>query len=514
MAQYDFIVIGSGIAGLLSAIHASKKGSVMVVTKKKLAEGSTPYAQGGIAVAVGPKDSFKKHIADTLETGHFLNDRKAVEFIVKRGPAAVLELESFGVRFNCMADGRPDLKLEGGHSENRIVYFKDEIGREIENALIKRLKQIKNITIFENTFVKDLILKETSLENTSPKKQQTCIGVEIIKKNKVSHIFGRRTILATGGAGQVFLKTTNPEVSTGDGIAMANRAGCRISGMEFFQFHPTALDSNTNPLFLLSETLRGEGARLLNEKGVRFMAKVHPLAELAPRDIISRTMVKQHRCYLDLRGITPKTLKAKYPNILAKIKASGKNPEKDPIPVSPVAHYLCGGIRTDLKGRTGVKNLYAAGECANTGLHGSNRLASNSLLEAAVMAKQVTLDPLPRIKTGLAGTSEAAKKTAPPPTNNFPRKIPAKTLHLFRKEIQTFMWQNAGIIRSEKSLKKALSKLESIEKNLAAFSNPAIRRPLPTNQILELHNLLETALLIVKAALKRKKSIGTHYRTD
>lgn len=480
--EFDFIVIGSGVAGLMSALYACKKGTVLVITKKKIADCNTYYAQGGIAAVTGQGDSFVKHVKDTLEAGHYLNDRKAVEYIVKKGPAAVNRLAKWGVKFDVDKKGEFDLKLEGGHSANRILHYKDQIGVSIEKALIKQIRKNKKITVWENSFAKDLIITEENGKTRRNKEIKKCIGIEVIRKNKLINVFGKRTVLAAGGVGQVYLKTTNPQIATGDAIAMAHRAGGLITNMQYIQFHPTALDLNTNPLFLLSETLRGEGAKLINEKGVRFMQNAHPLAELAPRDIVTQEMIKHKKTYLDLRGISPKTLKTKYPTILAKIRDSGKNPKKEPIPVSPVAHYLCGGIKTDLKGRTNIKELYAIGECADTGLHGANRLASNSLLEATVMSSRITTPPLPTSTPKIPYT----KPTPPIKSPSLP------TLKKYRLQIQTAMWNGAGITRTAKSLQKAKKELQNIQTKL----NPKANTP----ENLEIINMLTTGLLIITDA--------------
>lgn len=489
---YDFIVIGTGIAGLMCAIYASKKWSVLIITKKNLKDCNTWYAQGGIAAVLSKKDSYSKHIKDTLRAGHYHNNRKAVEFIIKNAPKAIKELERLGVKFS-KKDGKLDLKLEGGHSEKRIAYYKDEIGKSVEKALVNCVRKNGNITVLENAFAADLLV-DTG--------RKTCYGVRIIKGGQTKNYFGRRTVLATGGAGQVYKKTTNPKIAMGDGIAMAHRAGCKITDMEFIQFHPTALDRGRAPQFLLSETLRGDGALIINKKNERFMVKAHPMAELAPRDVLSRVILIQKNAFLDLKGISLKTLKAKYPNILAKLKELKINPKTRLIPITPVAHYVCGGIKIDLKGGTGIRGLYAAGECARTGLHGANRLASNSLLEAAVLSSQITKDPLPeKIESGIPilffyGTGKVARL-------NLEQKI---ALRKMQKQIQTIMWEKVGIIRTRKGLHEAMNHLKKTEAKFKKISKVSKNN----RQVIRTLNLLTTAKLITKAAITRKKSLGCH----
>ena len=479
--HYDYIIIGSGLAGLNFARSAAKKGTVLIITKGRLYEGSTWLAQGGIAAVFGPGDSYSKHITDTLEAGAFHNNRKVVEFIVRKASSAIKKLQQLGVKFDSGTAGKPALNLEGGHSDNRIVHCGDHTGKSIEEALLKKVRANRKITVLEKALAKDLLVKNG-----------TCYGVQIINKNRIRNLFGGCVVLATGGLGQVYKRTTNPLIATGDGIAMAYRAGCKLADLEFIQFHPTALKRGKNPYFLISETLRGHGAKLVNCKGKHLMAGMHSLADLAPRDIISRVIFEEEKrapVYLDARSIGKKEFTRSFPSIYKKLLAEGIDPQKKPIPVTPVAHYSCGGIATDLKGRTNINGLYAFGEVACTGLHGANRLASNSLLEALVLTETIPspgkFSDYPKFKT-----SESK---------------PQKQSIQIRKRIQKNMWEKVGIIRSHNGLKNALKQLLSMQKKL----------PSPTDYESTItNNILTAALLITKAALKRQKSLGCHYLTQ
>lgn len=479
---YDYIIIGSGLAGLSCALEAAKKGTVLVVTKANLDDSSSWVAQGGIAAVLSQNDSFRKHIEDTITVGGGTNDRKTVEFIVKHAPKAIHRLTRLGVAFAKNRMGQFELKLEAGHSANRIAHIGDFTGREIKENLDKQVLKNKKITVIQKAFASDLLVKKG-----------ICYGVRIIEKRNFRNISGKKVIIAAGGAGQIYKKTTNPRIATGDGIAMAARAGAKIEGMEFIQFHPTALDRNLSPLFLLSETLRGEGAHLLNKKGERFMLGSHKLAELAPRDILSRKIAEEEKSgqiFLDIRHIKYSYLKKKFPKIIAKLSTLKINPSKSLIPVTSAAHYTCGGIETNIKGETSIKNLYAFGESAHTGLHGANRLASNSLLEALVMSVQIIYSALPR--------------TFSPPSFPLPTYKKQASTHNLRKKIQNIMWKNVGITRTPEGLKKAIHELSAMKRILPPASN---------KDSCETRNILEVALLIASSALKRKKSIGTHYIT-
>lgn len=499
-AYFDYIVIGSGIAGLLSALSASKKGNVLLVTKTKLSSGSTPLAQGGIAAVLSSTDNFKKHISDTLKAGAHHNKKNVVEYIVKKAPEAIRKLTEFGINFE-KKNGKFDLSLEGGHSKNRIVHVKDMTGAAIEETLIKNIRADRKITILENTFALDLIVEK-----------KECKGVFIYKKRKksqkistkkINKILTNSIILATGGTGQIFSHTTNPVESTGDGIAIAARAGAKIQDMEFIQFHPTALAYIKNGRhFLLSEALRGEGAVLLNKYKKRFVR------ELLPRDIVTRKIYEERKkgpAYLTFQGKKESDIKKRFPGIYEHLKKNyGLNLAKDLIPVTPVAHYLCGGIAVDLKSRTSIKNLFAVGECAYTGLHGANRLASNSLLEAAVFAMEIEKH-LPKIKK----MDKKSQKKMTQIMNQKIKKIIEKieTLKMknglpdkkLSKKIQQIMWEKVGIIRTKKGLNGAFQELQKIRKNTEKNISP------------ETKNLLETSLLICKQTIKRKKSLGCHW---
>ena len=479
--NYDCIIIGSGLAGLNCALHAAKHGSVLIISKNRLQNSNSWLAQGGIAAAVAKTDNPKEHIKDTLVAGSFHNDKKAVEFIVKNAPVVVKELLNLGMPFEKDKNGSLALKREGGHGTHRIVHYRDYTGRKVAETLIKKVRQNKNITVLENVFAASLLVKN-----------KVCYGVRAIYKNKFRNIFAANVVLATGGLGQIYSKTTNPVTATGDGIALAYKAGCRLKDLEFIQFHPTALKKGRSPLFLLSETLRGHEAKLINKKGVRFMEGVHPLAELAPRDILSRVMFAEEKkspVYLDLREI--KNLRKDFPTIYQKLISLKINPAKEPVPATAAAHYSCGGVVTDLKGRTNIKGLYAAGEVAYTGLHGANRLASNSLLEAIVMGKQVG-----------ENLEKSLKKMMPNfPLPSFKKQKTAAEKSAVSK-IQKIMWKNVGIIRNIKTLQETVKKLSAIQQQI----------PPPTGKTsIQAHFLAQTALLIAKAAAARKRSLGCHF---
>ncbi|MBI4235021.1 L-aspartate oxidase [Candidatus Peregrinibacteria bacterium] len=508
----DFLVIGSGISGLNFALNAAQKGKVIIVTKKKIIDAGTNYAQGGIAAVLSKTDNIANHVKDTMEAGAWHNNKKAVTFMVKNSSAAIKKLMTLGVNFE-MENNQLKLTKEGGHHKRRIAYVGDYTGKEVETVLVKRVKENKNITVLENTFALNLLVKN-----------KTCFGAQVIKKAKktaknikIENIFAKKTILATGGIGQLFKHTTNPSISTGDGIALGINAGCKTKDMEFIQFHPTALDKKLSPLFLMSETLRGEGAILVNNKGEKFMKNRHLLKDLAPRDVVAREIYQQLKkgpVYLDIRHKSSEFLKKRFPQIHEKLKEISIDMSKDLIPVTPAAHYLCGGIVTDLHGKTGIKNLFAFGEVTCTGVHGANRLASNSLLEALVFSNQI-------IKNLGKSTSTIAKsvtgdifsynpythvKNIPGNAFGVRNLLPsARVAMKLKHEIKNLMWEYAGIIRNCKKIKKeAIPKMRKIEKKLDTIKTI-------NQEIAEARNMAKVGLLILKAAAKRKKSLGCHF---
>lgn len=486
--HFDVVVIGSGISGLNFALRAAEKGErVLVITKKRVAETGTNFAQGGIASVLSKVDDFKTHVRDTLVAGCSHNNKRAVEYMVRHGPAAIERLIELGVPFATL-NGKLLLAREGGHSARRIAFVSDYTGQAIERVLVRKIRKNPRITLLEHTFASELLLKN-----------RVCHGVQILRGKKFENIFSEMTVLATGGVGQLFAHTTNPSISTGDGLAMASRAGCVFRDLEFVQFHPTAFYRKGDPPFLISEAVRGEGAYLRNAQGERFMKKIHRLAELAPRDIVSRAIFEEGKkgpVFLDIRRKNRKELETRFPQIYQKLKSYGLDMAKDLIPVSPAAHYLCGGIAVNLRGETGIKNLYAFGEVTGTGVHGANRLASNSLLEALVFSDRIL----------------RVKKMKPKiPLNFLKPKWRSLTTHekrlcaAIRKTLQKTMWEYVGIVRAKKLLTKAISILESLEKET----------PKKTNQeVLELNNIIAAATLITKAALARRKSLGCHFRND
>ena len=485
--QTNFLIIGSGISGLNFALHAAKKGEVILVTKKKIIDSNTNYAQGGIAAVLDKTDKAKEHIKDTLEAGEYHNNKKAVRFMVENSKAAIYRLIDLGVHFE-REKGKLLLTKEGGHNKRRIAYVGDYTGQEIEKILTERVKEHLNIKILENSFALQLITKG-----------KTCYGSQIIRKNKIENIFADQTILATGGLGQVYENTTNPKIATGDGIAMGLKAGCKIKDMEFIQFHPSAFAKKLAPRFLVSETVRGEGAKLVNSKGKKFMKGKHKLKDLAPRSIVAREIFSQLKdgpVYLDITHKDRKYLKNRFPQIYTKLKKHKIDMAKDLIPITPAAHYLCGGITTNLHGQTNIKNLFAFGETTCTGVQGANRLASNSLLEALVFSNQIIkkLKPQKKLKVVTIDRPKLLKKDCEQ----------TKQAKKIKKEIQKIMWQYAGIIRNRKKIKKqAIPQVKKILEKLNQIKG--------TNQIIaETLNMATVSLEILTAAKKRRKSLGCH----
>lgn len=470
----DFIVIGSGIAGLNAALMLSKYEKVLLVTKKKSIDSATNYAQGGIAAVTDKKDNFRFHEQDTLKAGVFHNNKKAVKFLVEHGKNTIKQLIHIGVAFD------KKTTLEAAHSYPRIHHATDITGHEIEKALVKKVLTNKNISVWEHTYAVDLIIKN-----------KICFGATVIKDKKITPIFSRSVVLATGGAGQLYSYTTNPDVVTGDGLAIGYRAGAKTKDLEFVQFHPTALKENSSPLFLLSEALRGEGAYLVDRKGNRF------INELAPRDVVARAIFEKKEVFLDICHKGKDFLTKRFPNIYKKLKKRGFDLSKDLIPVTPAAHFLCGGITTDIYGRTSIKNLFAYGEVACTGVHGANRLASNSLLEGIVFSSQI----------------KHCVKELPKKTPVLDIKIPTYVMNPpkndLKKQVQEIMWNYVGIQRSQKGLRFAVKTLKKLEKEINILTKKGINE-----ESLETKNMIQTALLIAKAASKRKTSLGAHYITS
>src|SRR5215212_3034832 len=480
-----FLVVGSGVAGLHTALRASSEGEVMVLTKRSLFDSATAYAQGGIAAALGAGDSPELHRRDTLAAGAALCDAKAVEILVEEGPARVRELQTAGARFDLEPGGDFKLGREAAHSRRRIVHAHgDQTGAEVARALIERVSQSKRIEVLERTRVLDLIVVNGR-----------CHGVRATVAGEPADILADATVLATGGCGQVYRYTTNPEVATGDGYAIAYRAGVKLADMEFVQFHPTALETPENPLALISEAVRGEGAILVDDKGTRFMVKRHRLAELAPRDVVAREIYRERQngkgVYLDARKLG-RSFRTRFPGIFALCKARGIDPSKDLIPVIPAAHYMMGGIVTDLAGRSSMGRLYACGEVSRTGVHGANRLASNSLLEGLVFAERVARDMISLAK--LKGMPQRTDWDAPPLKDRGAAQVAADA-------VRRVMWDHVGIDRSGKGLREGLALLHDIETRLPVGATEEV-------------NMVETARLIATAALMRKESRGGHYRSD
>ena len=517
MTRFDFIIIGSGIAGLSFALNAAKHGSVAIVTKRARAESSTAWAQGGIASVTSTEDSFELHVADTLDAGAGLCDEAVVRSIVSDGPARIRELIEFGVHFDEreLPDGSHELDLarEGGHSKRRILHARDITGREIERALLAAIERAPSVTVFENHIAVDLI----TLGKLGLASADRCLGAYVLDEatGEVATLRSDRVILATGGCGKVYLYTTNPSIATGDGVAMAWRAGAKIANMEFIQFHPTCLFHPEARSFLISEAVRGEGARLIDAKGREFMAKYDARKELAPRDIVARAIDAEMkrtgaRCvYLDITHQPAEFVRERFPNIHATCLALGIDNTRQPIPVVPAAHYQCGGVQTDENGASSLRGLFAIGEVACTGLHGANRLASNSLLEACVLAHRccaaIVENPAPFPAD--AGTEPAIPEWTSGDAVDVDELV---VIYHNWDEIRRLMWDYVGIVRTDKRLQRAAASLRNLEREIAEFYWGYKL----TTDLLELRNLATVAALIVDCALLRKESRGLHYTLD
>jgi len=511
----DFLVIGSGIAGLTFALKAASYGKVSIVTKASIEDSNTRYAQGGIATVFSEPDNFEKHIKDTLIAGDGFCNEEVVRMVVQEAPARIKDLIGLGVSFDRKEDGTYDLAKEGGHTEFRILHSKDRTGEVIQKTLVEQVRKDPNIEIFEQHFAVEILtqhhLGEVLKKNNPDIK---CFGAYVadLVNQKVITFLSKVTVIATGGMGNVYMTTTNPEIATGDGVAMVYRAKGTIENMEFIQFHPTSLwDPNVRPSFLITEALRGYGAVLKNIAGERFMKRYDSRGSLAPRDIVARAIDNEMKIWgddhvwLDCTHLNPEGLMDHFPNVYEHCMARGIDITKDMIPVVPAAHYSCGGIKVDMDGQSNINRLYALGEASSTGLHGANRLASNSLIEAAVYAHRAAIHSVNRLND-LA----------------FEDKIPnwdyKGTTHLEEmilvtqnyKEVQMIMSNYVGIVRSDLRLERALVRLEIIYKETESL----YKRSLISKKICELRNLINVGYLIIKMARNRKESIGLHYSID
>jgi L-aspartate oxidase len=522
MKQFDFLILGSGIAGLSFALKVAPRGRVAIVTKKNRAESNTNYAQGGIASVTSKEDSFELHVRDTLEAGAGLCKENIVRTIVEEGPARIQELIDLGMKFsereipNSRGAHELDLGKEGGHSKRRILHAKDMTGHEIESALLDAISKQPNISIFENHLAIDLITSD-KIQNSEVRIQKSelknrCLGAYVFdkKSNRVETFSAPVTLLATGGCGKVYLYTTNPDIATGDGVAMAYRAGASIANMEFVQFHPTCLYHPKAKSFLISEAVRGEGGILKNLDGGEFMDGVHPLKSLAPRDVVARAIDSEMKktgadcVLLDITHKPAKFIIERFPNIYQTCLRYGIDITKEPIPVVPAAHYQCGGVVTNVDGETDIAGLFAVGEVACTGLHGANRLASNSLLEALVCAHR------------------AAEKILSSPREKMDLKIPlwqsgnatnADELVVVSHnwdEIRRLMWDYVGIVRTNKRLQRAQKRIANLQEEIHDYYWNFI----VTSDLLELRNIATVAELIVTCALMRPESRGLNYNLD
>lgn len=511
--RFDFLVIGSGVAGLTYALKVAPFGSVAVITKKNSVESNTNYAQGGIAAVMRADDSTESHIADTLNAGGGLCDEQVVRIVVEEGPQLVSELMDLGADFTRNGTSL-HLGREGGHSTNRIVHAADTTGREIERALVENVHAHPNITVFEYHFVMELITEHHLGQFVSKVRPDvTCFGAYVLEQRsgEIQTFLARTTLLAAGGAGQAYLHSTNPPIATGDGVAMAYRAKARIANMEFVQFHPTTLYHPDSSSFLISEAVRGEGAVLRNMRGERFMADYDARGELAPRDIVARAIDDQLKKYgddhvwLDISHRPPEVVREHFPTIYATCLARGIDITRQPIPVVPAAHYQCGGVVSDLNGRTTIRNLFVAGEAAYTGLHGANRLASNSLLEALVFADRAA-------RTAVEDVSGVPLNENIPAWDDSGTERPQEWVLISHNEteLQRIMWNYVGIVRSSLRLARAERRLALLFEETEDF----YRRSTVSVELCELRNLIAVSSLIVRSALMRRESRGLHYTLD
>ena len=516
MRKTDFLVIGSGIAGLSFALKAAKKGKVLVLTKVNAEETNTKYAQGGIAAVFDPEvDTYEKHISDTLIAGDGLCDRETVEIVIKEGPDRIRELIEYGANFDKDEDGTYDLTREGGHSEKRILHYKDITGWEIERALLEEVSKNPNIEILTHYYAIEVITQHhLGIEITRETKDVTCYGIYALDVNsgKVEKILSKITLMATGGAGHIYAATTNPVIATGDGIAMLYRAKGKVRDMEMIQFHPTSLHNpGSFPSFLVTEAVRGEGGVLRDKNGREFMYDYDERGSLAPRDIVARSIDAEMKMsgedfiYLDITHKSKELILDHFPNIYEKCLSIGIDMTKDYIPVTPAAHYLCGGILVDKNGLSSISNLFSCGECSSSGLHGANRLASNSLIEAAVFGNRIA-------KTALEAAGKLEFNLQIPDWDEFGAEQPKEEVLVTHnlRELQRMMSDYVGIVRSDFRLERAMRRLLLLKEETEEF----YKKTKISVKLCELRNLILCAEMVIKCAQQRKESRGLHYTTD
>jgi L-aspartate oxidase len=511
----DFLVIGSGIAGLMFALEASKYGRVSIVTKSTLEESNTRYAQGGIAAVFSEPDNFEKHIRDTLIAGDGFCNEDVVRMVVEEAPGRIKGLIELGVSFDKKTDGKYDLAKEGGHTEFRILHHKDNTGEAIQKVLTSKVRKNPNIEIFENHFAIEILTQHhlgVEIKKNYPGVE--CFGAYVadLINPKVITFLSRVTVMATGGMGNVYLTTTNPEIATGDGVAMVYRAKGIIENMEFIQFHPTSLfDPERRPSFLITEAMRGYGGILKNMRGEKFMNRYDSRGSLAPRDIVSRAIDNEMKIWgddhvwLDCTHLDPEGLRSHFPNIHEHCLTRGIDITKDMIPVVPAVHYCCGGIKVDMNGHSSINRLYAVGEVSSTGLHGANRLASNSLIEAAVYSHRAAIYSGSKVKE--LAIEERLPDWDYKGTTHLEEMVLITQSY---KEVQMIMSNYVGIVRSDLRLERALTRLEIIYKETESL----YKKSLISKKICELRNIITVGYIIIKLARNRRESIGLHYSID